>query len=113
MTLGVNSLVHAVEGSDVTIGNNVLVAAYAYIVGGGNYHREDLDTPIKAQGTYSKGGVTIDEGGWIGAHVQVLDGVRIGRNSVAAAGAVITQDVPDHATVGGVPAKIIKSTSQP
>ena len=34
--------------------------------------------------------------------------MTIGNNVVAAAGAVVTKDVPDNCVVGGVPAKIIK-----
>ncbi|MBQ2488136.1 MAG: maltose O-acetyltransferase, partial [Ruminococcus sp.] len=46
---------------------------------------------------------------WFGAGVHVMPGVTIGNNVVAAAGAVVTKDVPDNVLVGGVPAKVIKS----
>lgn len=45
---------------------------------------------------------------WIGAHVQIKSGIKIGNGAVLAAGAVVTHDVPDYAVVGGVPAKIMK-----
>ena len=45
---------------------------------------------------------------WIGAGVIILDGIKVGNGSIIAAGAVVTNDVPDYAIVGGVPAKIIK-----
>lgn len=38
----------------------------------------------------------------------ICPGVTIGENSVVAAGAVVTKDVPDNTIVGGNPAKIIK-----
>ena len=44
---------------------------------------------------------------YIGPNVCIVENVRIGNNSTVGAGAVITQDVPDNATVAGVPAKVI------
>lgn len=46
---------------------------------------------------------------WIGAAATILPGVTIGENSVVAAGAVVTTDVPANTVVGGVPAKFIKN----
>lgn len=53
--------------------------------------------------------ITIKRRAWIGANVTILPGVTIGENSVVAAGAVVSKDVPDNTVVGGVPAKFIKS----
>ncbi|WP_297337324.1 sugar O-acetyltransferase [Algoriphagus sp.] len=53
--------------------------------------------------------ILIKKNAWIGAGAMILPGVTIGENSVVAAGAVVSKDVPDHTVVGGVPAKIIKS----
>ncbi len=38
---------------------------------------------------------------------KVLGGITMGKNSLAAAGAVVLKDVPPNAIVGGVPAKVI------
>jgi serine O-acetyltransferase len=38
---------------------------------------------------------------------KVLGGITMGKNSLAAAGAVVLKDVPENAIVGGVPAKVI------
>jgi acetyltransferase-like isoleucine patch superfamily enzyme len=46
---------------------------------------------------------------WIGANATILPGVTIGENSVVAAGAVVTKDVPPNTVVAGVPAKVIKT----
>lgn len=43
---------------------------------------------------------------------QFLQGVRVGENSVVAAGAVVTKDVPSNSAVGCVPAKIIKKIDE-
>lgn len=52
--------------------------------------------------------VKIGANSWIGACATLLPGISIGNFCVVAAGAVVTQDVPDYSVVGGVPAKVIK-----
>ena len=52
--------------------------------------------------------VTIKRNVWIGANATILPGVTIGKNSVVAAGAVVTKDVPANTVVAGIPAKVIK-----
>ncbi len=46
-------------------------------------------------------------GASIGANATILPGITIGEYSMVGAGAVVTKDVPSHATVVGNPAKII------
>lgn len=46
---------------------------------------------------------------WIGIAATVMPGVTVGDNSIIAAGAVVTKDVPTNCIVAGVPAKIIKN----
>ena len=45
---------------------------------------------------------------WVGSNSTILQDVTIGDNSVVAAGAVVTKDVPADTIVGGVPARVIK-----
>lgn len=52
--------------------------------------------------------ILIKRNAWIGAGATILPGVTVGENSIVAAGAVVTKDVPANTIVGGVPAKIIK-----
>ena len=49
---------------------------------------------------------------WLGSNVTILPGVTVGENSVVAAGAVVTKDVPANTVVGGVPAKVIKKIDE-
>ena len=52
--------------------------------------------------------VVIEDDVLIGANAVVLEGVRVGRGAVVAAGAVVVEDVPAGAVVAGVPARVIK-----
>ena len=45
---------------------------------------------------------------WIGAGAMVCPGVTIGENTIIAAGAVVTKDIPANCVAGGIPAKVIK-----
>jgi len=52
--------------------------------------------------------VIIEDDVWLATRVTVLRGVTIGRGAVAAAGAVVTKDVPPYTLVAGVPARAIR-----
>jgi acetyltransferase-like isoleucine patch superfamily enzyme len=52
--------------------------------------------------------ITIQANVWIGAAATVLPGVTIGADSVVAAGAVVTHDVPPATVVAGIPATVIR-----
>ena len=62
-----------------------------------------------AHGCSISGSVEIGDGTFMGTHATVLPRLRIGRWATIGAGAVVTRDVPDYATVVGSPAKVIKS----
>jgi acetyltransferase-like isoleucine patch superfamily enzyme len=53
--------------------------------------------------------IHIKRNAWIGAAATILPGVTIGENSVVAAGAVVSRDVPANTVVGGIPARHIKN----
>ncbi len=46
-------------------------------------------------------------GASVGAGAVILAGLTIGRFAMVAAGAVVTRDVPEHALVMGVPARVV------
>jgi len=56
--------------------------------------------------------VVIEDDVLIGANAVVLEGVRVGRGAVVAAGAVCVEDVPAGAVVAGVPARVIKQADE-
>ncbi|MDK2829032.1 MAG: hypothetical protein PWP67_1847 [Clostridium butyricum] len=130
-SIGRNSIIECTGvirelGDELIIGNNVGIAANAFISVRGkveigdscifgpyvkifseNHNFNDLDTPIFLQGATQKG-VKVGKDCWIGANVTILDGVKIGKKVVVAAGSVINKDIPDYSIVGGVPAKVLK-----
>lgn len=55
-------------------------------------------------GAHGSKPVTIEDHVWIASRAIVLAGVRVGRGSVIAAGAVVTSDVPAYHVAKGVPA---------
>jgi len=52
--------------------------------------------------------VVIGANAWLGDGAKVLKGVTIGENSIVAAGAVVTRDVPANTVVAGNPAQVVK-----
>jgi len=59
-----------------------------------------------------KGGAVVEDLVKIGANATILPGVRIGRNSLVGAGAVVASDVPPDAVVAGSPARVVKQIDQ-
>lgn len=53
--------------------------------------------------------IVIERGAWIGMRSIVLKGVVVGEGSVVGAGSVVTRDVPPHTVVAGNPARVIKT----
>jgi len=108
-TIGISTLVHAMQGSNVEIGNDVLVGAFCYFIGSGPYGTEELDRPFKEQGVHPQGGIKIASNVWFGSNVQVFDGVEIGTGSIVGASTVVNKDVADFEVVAGVPMKVVKT----
>lgn len=52
--------------------------------------------------------VIVEDDVVVGANAVLLEGVRIGKGSVVAAGAVVIDDVPENVVVAGTPARVIK-----
>jgi len=95
------------SASRVTVGRYGLFAAYTYLVGGGHAF-DQAGVPIVEQDRTSRG-IALAENVWLGTGVKVLDGVRIGRDVVVGAGAVVTGDLPDGVVAAGVPARVVRT----
>ncbi len=87
----------------ITIEDNVLLAPGVKLLSEGHPL-----TPESRQSLVPKP-IHIKKNAWIGANATILQGVTVGENSVVAAGAVVSKDVPANTIVGGIPAKVIKS----
>lgn len=94
------------SGSRVVVGRHGLFAAYSYLVGGG-HEFERAQVPVLEQGRSSLG-ITLGENVWLGTGAKVLDGVRIGRDVVVGANAVVNTDLPDGVIAAGIPARVIR-----
>ena len=53
--------------------------------------------------------IVLEDDVWVGANAIILPGIRIGRMSVVAAGAVVAKDVEPGSVVGGIPARTLKT----
>jgi len=53
--------------------------------------------------------IVIEDKVWIGARALIMKGVKIGKGSIVAAGAVVTKDVPPYSIVAGNPAVVVKT----
>lgn len=105
VNIGFNSEIFS--GSKVVVGENTLIAAYVYIIGGGHdYSRVDI--PISEQEKPSHG-IKIEKNCWIGAGAEVFDNVTIGEDTIIGAGAVVSKDIPAFSIAAGVPARVAKS----
>lgn len=91
-------------GNGITMGKYVLLAPGVMLMPTNHaFGRRDVE--IRHQGFLpSKGGITIEDDVWIGANSVILDGARIGRGAVIAAGSVVKGDVPSYEIWGGTPA---------
>ncbi|MGD9972859.1 MAG: hypothetical protein AB7S77_07350 [Desulfatirhabdiaceae bacterium] len=108
---GINAgtIIQSTNACPVSIGADGIIGQRCFIVGGGNYHTDRLDIPIRLQGIRPDGGVIIESNVWLGANVTINGGVTVGSGSIAASGSVITRSVPAHSVCMGVPARVVKN----
>lgn len=88
----------AILGGRVEVGNNCHIGAGTVLAG-------VIEPPSATP-------VVIEDNVVIGANAVVLEGVRVKKGSVVAAGAVVTQNVPENVVVAGMPARIIKNVDK-
>lgn len=96
--------------SKIVLGNKVMFGPNVTLVGGGHNTSIIGKFMIDVQDKRPEDdlGVIIEDDVWVGARAIILRGVKIGRGSIVAAGAVVTKNVPPYSIVGGAPSRVIK-----
>lgn len=89
--------------AEVRIGNNCLIAPNV-----GIYTAGHNINPIDRHKTGYGKPIIIGNNVWIGGHCAIIGGIKIGDNSIIAAGSVVIKDVPENTVFAGNPAKRIK-----
>lgn len=58
------------------------------------------------------GPIILKDNCFVGARTMLMPGCSVGRNSVVAAGSIVTKTIPDNEVWGGTPAKFIMTTAE-
>ncbi|MEX5440290.1 acyltransferase [Acinetobacter indicus] len=89
----------------IKIHDQVRIAAYCHLYAFD--HGMDLTQPIYQQPVRSQG-IEIERDVWLGAHVGVKDGIKIGAHAVVGMHSMVTKDIESRAIVAGNPARLIR-----
>jgi acetyltransferase-like isoleucine patch superfamily enzyme len=118
VSIGTGSVVehHVRIGNGVRLHSNVFVPEYSVLEDGcwlgPNVVVTNAKYPRSPRVKDELRGAHIEQGAKIGANATLLPGVRIGRDALIGAGAVVTNDVPPGAVVAGNPARVVKWVSE-
>jgi maltose O-acetyltransferase len=88
----------------VTIGDDVQIGPYVQLLTA----THPLEPEPRRSKWESAEPIAIGNNAWLGGGVIVCPGVTIGENTVVAAGAVVTRDLPDNVLAAGVPARVLR-----
>jgi acetyltransferase-like isoleucine patch superfamily enzyme len=96
------------SSNSLSVGQGTFIAAYSYLLSGGEYEI-DSAVPLKEQpGTKSRGATRVGGNVWIAARVLVADGSSIGEGAVIGAGSLVRGEIPPHTLAAGTPARVIR-----
>ena len=103
-----NILCTILDTNEVRIGNHVMIGPSVQIYTAAHL----LQAEGRNQGLEVAKPVVIEDNVWLGGGAILLPGVRIGRNAVVGAGAVVSRDVPANTVVAGNPARVVREIEQ-
>ena len=98
---------HSFVCEGVTIEDEVMVAHGVMFTNGLLPRATNPDGSLQRDGDWECTPTLVRRGAAIGSNATIVCGVTIGRYALVGAGAVVTKDVPDHAIVAGVPARVM------
>jgi len=87
---------------EIKIGDNCMLASGVYITDADWHGIYDRTIPG------SVAPVILEENVWVGDRATICKGVKIGKNSIVGAGAVVVNNVEPNTVVAGNPAKVVK-----
>lgn len=86
---------------NMKIGNHVFISVLVATTNDNTMGREEYNENHVC-------GAEIEDYVTVGAAANILPNVRVGRNSIVGAGALVTKDVPENKVVMGIPAKVVR-----
>lgn len=105
----VNTIFNTRSGN-ITLGNMVGFGHNCMVLTGKHDYEAALNDVNLLSNVQEEGrDIIIGDGTWIASGSIILGSIKIGKNCVIMAGAVVTKDVPDYSIVAGIPAKVIRS----
>jgi UDP-2-acetamido-3-amino-2,3-dideoxy-glucuronate N-acetyltransferase len=101
----VQAFVFIPEG--VTIEDGVFIGPHVCFTNDYYPRAVNEDGSLQTAADWHQVATRVKTGASIGANATIVCGVTIGEHAMVAAGAVVTKDVPAHALVAGVPARVV------
>lgn len=101
------------SNSTIVCLNKITILPGTFIGGGcdiydTDFHQLNASDRANNIGEVPTGEIVIGPNAFVGGHVKILKGVRVGEGAVVGAGSVVTKSIPPYEVWAGVPAKFIR-----
>jgi acetyltransferase-like isoleucine patch superfamily enzyme len=100
----INYGVDILASHSVTLGDNVLIGPLCAVV---DDDMHDLDSARKRR----QAPIVVESNVWLARGVIVMPGVTIGRDTVVAAGSIVSRSLPAGVLAAGAPARVIRDVT--